>query len=67
MNRIPFTINAGLQSYVDESGRKYIINPITKERIYQVFPKLLENTDNTPVTDKDWPIIPIYTTRLKIN
>lgn len=39
-----FTIKTNLQSFLDEEGKRYIINPITKERIYEFVPELIENT-----------------------
>jgi hypothetical protein len=42
-----FTIKTNLKSHVDKDGRKYIIHPITKKRIYQFIPKLVENKKET--------------------
>lgn len=37
-----FTIRTDLPSFTDEEGKKYIINPLTKERIYEFIPEPIE-------------------------
>jgi len=38
-----FTIKTNQIAKVDKDGRKYIIHPITKEKLYEFHPQLIDN------------------------
>ena len=60
--RDPFVMKWNPTVHIDDDGKKYIINPITDEKIYQFIPLLFENTyrgnlEHLPIIDGLFPKI----------
>lgn len=46
-----FVIRTNQTARTDKDGKRYIIDPITKERIYEFIPPLVQNVDRTMLAD----------------
>ena len=58
-----FTIKTNSKVYIDRDGREYIINPMTKERLYRYIPPLIYNAEETVLPNL--PNLPIVESLLK--